>query len=116
MTFDNSKTIISLRIKFFGATIVFLAFIILTYAAKLIKYPLLGMSDTMWTVILVGIYLFILVVPALFVGRKYGLWWGVAEVALTIIWVIVVIILLILFYFLNQSLVVYPMSMSGSMY
>ena len=63
MTFDNSKTIISLRIKFFGATIVFLAFIILTYAAKLIKYPLLGMSDTMWTVILVGIYLFILFIP-----------------------------------------------------
>jgi hypothetical protein len=63
MTFDNSKTIISLRIKLFGATIVFLAYIVLTYIAKLIKYPLLGMSDTAWTLILVAIYLFIAFLP-----------------------------------------------------
>ncbi|HUX58377.1 MAG TPA: hypothetical protein VMV77_15510 [Bacteroidales bacterium] len=63
MTFDNSKTIISLRIKLFGATIVFLAYVVLTYVAKMIKYPLWGMSDTAWTVILVGIYLFIAFLP-----------------------------------------------------
>ncbi|MCX6254278.1 MAG: hypothetical protein NTV31_07360 [Bacteroidia bacterium] len=63
MTFNNSKTIISLRIKLFGATIVFLAYIVLTYIAKLIKYPLLGMSDTAWTLILVAIYLFIAFLP-----------------------------------------------------
>ena len=56
MTFDNSKTIISLRIKLFGATVIILAFIVLTYIAKMIKYPLLGMSDTAWTLILVGLY------------------------------------------------------------
>ncbi|MDO9580128.1 MAG: hypothetical protein Q7J06_06115, partial [Bacteroidales bacterium] len=61
--FDNSKTIISLRIKLFGATIVFLAYVVLTYVAKMIKYPLWGMSDTAWTVILVGIYLFIAFLP-----------------------------------------------------
>ena len=55
MTFDNSKTIISLRIKLFGATVLLLAFIVLTYIAKMIKFPLLGMSDTTWTLILVGI-------------------------------------------------------------
>ena len=56
MTFDNSKTIISLRIKLFGATVIILAFIVLTYIAKMIKYPLFGMSDTAWTLILIGLY------------------------------------------------------------
>jgi len=63
MTFDNSKTIISLRIKLFGATVLFLAYIVLTYVAEMIKFPLLGMSDTAWTLILVGIYLFIAFLP-----------------------------------------------------
>ena len=57
MTLDNSKTIISIRIKLFGATVTLLAYIVLTYIAKMIKYPLLGMSDTAWTLILVGLYL-----------------------------------------------------------
>jgi hypothetical protein len=57
MTFDNSKTIINLRIKLFGATVVILAYIVLTYIAKMIKYPLLGMSDTALTLILVALYL-----------------------------------------------------------
>ena len=63
MTFDNSKTIISVRIKLFIATVLFLAYIALTYAAKLIKFPLLGMSDTAWTIILVAIYLFVAFLP-----------------------------------------------------
>jgi hypothetical protein len=57
MTFDNSKTIISIRIKLFAVTVVFLAFIVLTYIAKMIKYPLLGMSETTWTLLLAGLYL-----------------------------------------------------------
>ena len=56
MTFDNSKTIISLRIKLFGATVIILAYIVLTYIAQILKYPLLGMSDTAWTLILLGLY------------------------------------------------------------
>lgn len=63
MTFDNSRTIISLRIKLFGATVLFLAYIVLTYVAKMIRFPLLGMSDTTWTVILVGIYFLIAFMP-----------------------------------------------------
>ena len=63
MTFDNSKTIISLRIKLFAATVVFLAYVVLTYIAKIIKFPLLGMSDTTWTLILVAIYLIIAFLP-----------------------------------------------------
>lgn len=70
MTFDNSKTIISLRIKLFGATVVFLAYIVLAYIAKMIKFPLLGLSDTSCTVILVGIYLFIALLP-MFLSYQY---------------------------------------------
>jgi len=63
MTFDNSRTIISLRIKLFAATVVVLAYIVLTYVAKMIKYPLLGMSDTTWTLILVVVYLLVAFFP-----------------------------------------------------
>jgi len=63
MTFDNSKTIIGVRIKLFAATVLFLAYVALTYAVKLIQFPLLGMSDTAWTIILVAIYLIIAFLP-----------------------------------------------------
>ena len=63
MIFDNSRTIISLRIKLFIATVLFLAYIILTYSAELIKYPLLGLNDTTWTLLLVAIYLIIVLLP-----------------------------------------------------
>jgi hypothetical protein len=70
MTFDNSKTIISLRIKLFGATVIILAYIVLTYIAKMIKYPLLGMSDTSWTLILVALYLAFAFMP-MFLNYQY---------------------------------------------
>jgi hypothetical protein len=63
MTFDNSKTIISLRIKLFGATVVLLAYLAITYIGKLIKFPFLGMSDTVWTIILIGIWVFLAFMP-----------------------------------------------------
>lgn len=63
MTFDNSRTIISLRIKLFILTVLLLTYIALTYAAKLIKFPLFGMSDTVVTLILVAVYLFLAVLP-----------------------------------------------------
>lgn len=63
MTFDNSKTIIGVRIKLFGATVVLLAYIALVYAAKLIRFPILGMNDTTWTLILVAVYLVLAFLP-----------------------------------------------------
>jgi hypothetical protein len=63
MTLDNSKTIIGIRIKLFGATIVFIAYFILAYAAKIIKFPLLGMGETFWIVILTALYAFIVLLP-----------------------------------------------------
>jgi len=63
MTFDNSKTIISIRIKLFAATVALLTYIVLTYIARMIHYPLLGMSDTTWTLLLVGLYLIYAFLP-----------------------------------------------------
>lgn len=63
MTFDNSKTIISLRIKLFGATVVFLTYLALAYVAKIIIFPLFGMTETFWTVTLSVIYLLIAFFP-----------------------------------------------------
>jgi hypothetical protein len=63
MTFDNSKTVISLRIRLFFAIVVLIAFIIMAYFAKIIKFPLLGMNDTIWILILIGINLSIAFLP-----------------------------------------------------
>jgi hypothetical protein len=70
MTLDNSKQIINLRIKFFVATVLFLVFVALTYVAKIIKFPILGMSDTVWTVIFAAIYLVITFFP-MFLNYQY---------------------------------------------
>jgi hypothetical protein len=63
MTFDNTRTIISLRIRIFIATVLLLGYIVLAYLIEIIKFPLLGMSDTIWTVILVCIYLVLAFYP-----------------------------------------------------
>ena len=63
MTFDNSRTIISLRIKLFTATVVLLAYLAIAYVIKLIKFPLLGMGDSLWTVLLIGIWFILVLMP-----------------------------------------------------
>jgi len=63
MTFDNSKSIISFRIKLFIATVIFLGYLLLAFAAGVIKFPLLGMDETFWTVIIAACYIFIVFIP-----------------------------------------------------
>jgi hypothetical protein len=63
MTFDNSKTIIGVRIKLFFATVFMLTWVALVYIAKLITFPLLGVYDSVWTLILVIIYLSLAFLP-----------------------------------------------------
>ena len=63
MTFDNSLTIKIQRFTLFIATLIILAYVILTYFERLIKYPLLGLDETIWTVGLVVIYLIIVFLP-----------------------------------------------------
>ncbi len=63
MTFDNSKTIIGVRIKLFLATVLFLVYLVMAYIAKWIPFPLLGLSDTIWTVIITILYIVFLFYP-----------------------------------------------------
>jgi hypothetical protein len=56
MTLDNSKTIISMRIRLFFATIVLLAWVGVVYVGRLIKSPILGIDDSIWTLALVFIW------------------------------------------------------------
>jgi len=63
MTFDNSKTIIGVRIKLFFVTVLLLAWVGVIYVAKLIKSPILGLDDSIWTLILVIIWIFIALLP-----------------------------------------------------
>jgi hypothetical protein len=66
MTFDNSKGIIGLRIRLFTITVILLGYLILAYAAEMIKFPFLGLSETFWTVFLVGLWLLIAIMPMIF--------------------------------------------------
>ena len=70
MKLDNSKTIISFRIRLFTVTVLFLGYIILSYAAKAFKLSLFGLSDTIWTIILAFIWLFIALIP-MFLNYQY---------------------------------------------
>jgi hypothetical protein len=70
MKLDNSKTIISFRIRLFTVTVIYLAYIILSYAAKTIKLNLFGLSDTDWTIIFAAIWLFIALLP-MFLNYQY---------------------------------------------
>lgn len=70
MKLDNSRTIISFRIKLFAVTVLFLAYIILSYAAKMFKLTLFGMSDTFWTIVLAALWLFVAFIP-MFLNYQY---------------------------------------------
>lgn len=52
-----------MRIKLFAVTVVLIGWLILAYASGLIKFPLLGLSDTVWTVFFAGFWLFLVILP-----------------------------------------------------
>lgn len=63
MKLDNSKAIISFRIRLFAVTVLYLGYIILSYAAKTFKLTLFGLSDTAWTILFAAIWLFVALLP-----------------------------------------------------
>jgi hypothetical protein len=63
MTFDNSRTIISIRIRLFAVTVLLIAYLIVVYFAHIIKFPILGMSETVITTILICLYLLFAIYP-----------------------------------------------------
>jgi hypothetical protein len=70
MTFDNSRTIISLRIKLFTVTVIALGWLALAYVGKVIKFPFLGMDDIIWTLIFVGLWFIVAFIP-MFLNYQY---------------------------------------------
>jgi len=66
MTFDNSKSIINFRITLFFVTILALAWLALAYVAKLIKFPLLGIEDGIWTLAVIAIWVIVAFLPMIF--------------------------------------------------
>ncbi len=63
MTFDNSKTIIGMRIKLFGATVLLLAYLAMAFVIRMIKFPLLGIGETALTLVLISIWLVLAFIP-----------------------------------------------------
>lgn len=63
MTFDNSKSIINFRIKLFFVTILALAWLAIAYVVKLIKFPLLGIEDGIWTLVIIAIWILVAFLP-----------------------------------------------------
>jgi hypothetical protein len=65
MTLNNSKSVINLKITRRLSIIIFLAYLIITYAAGIIKFPLLGMSRLVWTMMVLLIFLLIILLPVI---------------------------------------------------
>jgi hypothetical protein len=65
MTFDNSRTIIIQRIKIFIVMAVGFAYFILAYGVMLIRFPFLGLGETVCALIVVGVSLLVVLIPIL---------------------------------------------------
>ncbi|MBN2665448.1 MAG: hypothetical protein JXR67_02970 [Bacteroidales bacterium] len=63
MTIDNGKSVINHKILKRTVIILYLAFLVLSLAANIIKFPLLGMTKTTWLIIATLIFLIILLIP-----------------------------------------------------
>lgn len=70
MTLNNGKSVINLKITRRTSIILFLTFLLLTYVAKIIKFPLLGMSQSVWTIMVTIIFLLIIFIPV-FLNYQY---------------------------------------------
>ncbi len=65
MTFDNSKTIIKLRLRLFIATLVMLVYFYVVYFGKQLRFPVFGIEEFGATLTLITIYVLIAFLPLL---------------------------------------------------
>jgi len=65
MTLNNSRSVINLKITRRISIILLLAFLLLTYVARIIKYPVLGMSQIFWTLLIVSCFAVIVLLPVI---------------------------------------------------
>ncbi|HAX93938.1 MAG TPA: hypothetical protein DCY25_08370 [Bacteroidales bacterium] len=63
MTIDNGKSVINQKILKRTVIILYLAFLVLSLAASIIKFPLLGMTKTTWLILTTFISLIIILIP-----------------------------------------------------
>jgi hypothetical protein len=63
MTLNNSKSIVNLKIRARTAIILFLTYLILAYAARVIKFPLLGIGSFVWTLFITVGFLLVILFP-----------------------------------------------------
>ncbi len=65
MTFDNSKTIIGLRIRLFIATLIMLVYVYVVYFGKQLHFPVFGIQEFYATLILTAAYIILAFLPLL---------------------------------------------------
>jgi hypothetical protein len=65
MILNNGKSVINLKIIRRLSIIIFLAYLIIVYVAEIIKFPLLGMSRLVWTMMVLLIFLLIILLPVI---------------------------------------------------
>jgi len=63
MTIDNGKSVINQKILKRTVIILYLAFLILTLAANILRFPLLGLTKTTWLVLATFLSLMIILIP-----------------------------------------------------
>ena len=63
MTLNNSKSIVNLKLRARTAIILFITYLILAYAARVIKFPFLGINSVAWTIFFSACFLFIIFFP-----------------------------------------------------
>ena len=65
MIINNSKSVINLKILQRTSIIVYLILLALAFAAMIIRFPLLGISRAVWTIIFTACFLIIIFLPVL---------------------------------------------------
>jgi len=65
MTINNSKSVINLKIIRRISIILYLTFLLLAFVASIMKFPFLGISKTVWTVLFTACFLIIIFLPVL---------------------------------------------------
>lgn len=63
MTIDNGKSVIHQKILKRTVIILYLTFLVLSFAASIIRFPFLGMTKTTWLMLATLIFLIILLIP-----------------------------------------------------
>jgi len=65
MTLDNGKSVIHQKILKRSAIILYLAFLVISLAAGIIKFPLLGMSKSVWLLLITALFLIVILIPVI---------------------------------------------------